>query len=63
MKALELQKILRRLGITQAEFSRELHVSEASVSRWLRAEQAISPAMEIHIRRTAQEILDKGAAA
>jgi len=59
MKANELRKILESLGMNQSEFAEELAVEQSTISRWLSGEHKIIPAMEKHIRRTAEELLGK----
>ncbi len=59
MKSSELRKILKELGITQQNFSRELGVSHAAVSRWLSGDRKMHQVMAKHIRQVAEELLKK----
>lgn len=63
MQNRKLKQLLNRLQISQTEFAEELGVTQPTVSRWLSGTRTITLAMEKHIRRTAEELLQKGTAA
>lgn len=57
MKGSELCKIMKRLDMGPTAFGKHLRVSHVAVSLWMRDKRKISRAMEIHIRRTAEELM------
>lgn len=59
MKGSGLCKIMKSLDMGPSAFGKHLGVTHVAVSLWMRDKRKISLAMEKHIRRTAEELLEK----
>lgn len=47
MKATEVQELRRRLGFSQGQLARALHVTRQTVKAWEAERRSVSPAMEL----------------
>ena len=59
MKGAELRQILKQLEMSQNDFAEKAGVNQSSISRWLNEKTQMHPVMAKHLRRTAEELLEK----
>lgn len=67
MNAKELDRVLDKLGLSQADLARELEYDQSTVSRWLAGERTIPPLVARGIRQAearfdADALLEQGGA-